>query len=134
MYLLDSNIWLERLLNQAKSEEVGKFLNTIHSQNLFMTDLSFHSVGIILDKLNKRELLMSFVHDTFIYGAVQLINVMPSNTTEVIKFIELFNLDFDDAYQYTAAEKYNLQIVSFDTDFDKTERGRKTPAQILSQQ
>jgi hypothetical protein len=40
------------------------------------------------------------------------------------------NLDFDDAYQYSAAEKYNLTIVSFDSDFDRTPRGRKTPAEI----
>jgi len=41
-----------------------------------------------------------------------------------------FQLDFDDAYQYVAAEKYNLTIISFDNDFDKTERGRKTPEEI----
>ena len=29
-----------------------------------------------------------------------------------------FRLDFDDAYQYTAAQKYNLTLLSFDTDFD----------------
>jgi len=29
------------------------------------------------------------------------------------------------------AEKHNLAIISFDTDFDRTERGRKTPAEIL---
>jgi predicted nucleic acid-binding protein len=44
---------------------------------------------------------------------------------------ERFNLDFDDAYQYTAAEKYDLTLVSFDSDFDHTERGRKTPAEVL---
>lgn len=26
MYLVDTNIWLERLLGQAKSDEVGQFL------------------------------------------------------------------------------------------------------------
>jgi len=41
------------------------------------------------------------------------------------------HLDFDDAYQYVAAEKHNLTLVSFDADFDRTERGRKTPAQML---
>jgi len=41
-----------------------------------------------------------------------------------------FGLDFDDAYQYTAAEKYNLTLLSFDTDFDRTARGRKTPATV----
>ena len=44
--------------------------------------------------------------------------------------MQRFNLDFDDAYQYVAAEKFNLEIVSFDSDFDRTERGRKTPDQV----
>jgi len=30
-----------------------------------------------------------------------------------------------------AAEKHDLTLVSFDTDFDRTERGRKTPAEAL---
>ena len=38
-----------------------------------------------------------------------------------------FGLGFDDAYQYVAAERCGLTIVSFDRDFDRTERGRKTP-------
>jgi len=45
--------------------------------------------------------------------------------------MEKFKLDFDDAYQYVAAEKYDLIIISFDADFDITERGRKTPKEIL---
>jgi hypothetical protein len=44
-----------------------------------------------------------------------------------------FNLDFDDAYQYVAAEKHDLTLVSFDADFDRTDRGRKTPADILGE-
>ena len=44
---------------------------------------------------------------------------------------ERFNFDFDDAYQYVTAEKYGLTLVSFDTDFDHTEQGRKTPGEIL---
>jgi len=42
-----------------------------------------------------------------------------------------FNLDFDDAYQYAAAEKYILTLVSHDRDFDGTELGRTTPAKVL---
>jgi predicted nucleic acid-binding protein len=45
--------------------------------------------------------------------------------------IKQFNLDFDDAYQYVAAEKHDLTIVSFDSDFERTGRGRKTPAEVL---
>jgi predicted nucleic acid-binding protein len=42
-----------------------------------------------------------------------------------------FNLDFDDAYQYAVAEKHGLNIVSFDADFDRTEKKRKVPGQEL---
>ena len=30
-----------------------------------------------------------------------------------------FKLDYDDAYQYALAEKDNLILVSFDSDFDR---------------
>jgi hypothetical protein len=50
----------------------------------------------------------------------------------VIKVAQKFNLDFDDAYQYAIAEKRGLTLVSFDKDFDHTDRGKKTPAEILS--
>jgi len=51
----------------------------------------------------------------------------------LIRIVHQFKLDFDDAYQYLAAELNDLTIVSFDKDFDKTELGRKTPSQILKQ-
>ena len=50
----------------------------------------------------------------------------------LIKNTKEFKLDFDDAYQYTLAEKHDLSLVSFDKDFDKTERGRKTPIEVLN--
>jgi predicted nucleic acid-binding protein len=49
----------------------------------------------------------------------------------VINASEDFELDFDDAYQYVVAEKYNLTIVSFVDDFDRTGRVRRTPGEIL---
>lgn len=34
MYLVDTNIWLERLLGQANSDEVGAFLDHVPSNEL----------------------------------------------------------------------------------------------------
>ncbi|MCX7855996.1 MAG: hypothetical protein N2556_08525 [Anaerolineae bacterium] len=45
--------------------------------------------------------------------------------------MQRFGLDFDDAYQYVAAEKYGLTLVSLDADFDRTPLGRRTPGQVL---
>ena len=131
MYLLDTNVWLERLLNQEKAEEVGEMLDSISSENLYITDFALHSVGVILCKLNKKEAFIKFIEDLFVNSAVNLIHIEPQNMKDIIATIDKFNLDFDDAYQYVAAEKYALTIISFDTDFDRTERGRKTPAEVL---
>ena len=120
MYLVDTNIWLERLLEQERSEE-----------KLFITNFSFHSISIILTKLRKFKILTTFIHDVFIKGEVSLISLAPKDVLEIIPVMDKFKLDFDDAYQYVAAEKYDLIIVSFDEDFDITERGRKTPIEIL---
>ena len=131
MYLVDTNVWLERLLDQARSAEVGQFLDSIPSEQLFITDFAFHSVGVILSKLQRREALLRFVQDAFIDGAVVLLHLEPEDTQSLVHVIERFNLDFDDAYQYVAAEKHNLTLVSFDSDFDRTQRGRKTPVAVL---
>lgn len=49
----------------------------------------------------------------------------------LVDAVKRFHLDFDDAYQYVAAERYNLTIVSFDSDFDRTDKGHKTPAELV---
>lgn len=41
MYLLDTNIWLERLLEQERAEEVGQLLERLSSDELLITDFSF---------------------------------------------------------------------------------------------
>ncbi len=132
MYLVDTNVWLERLLDQTRFEEVRNFLDHTPSERLFITDFAFHSIGVVLSRLNRLEALLRFVQDAFMDGAVVLIRLEPEDTQRLVRVIEQFNLDFDDAYQYVAAEKYNLTIVSFDSDFDRTERGRKIPAEVLS--
>ncbi len=130
MYLLDTNVWLERLLDQERSNEVGQFLDRVSSEQLFITDFAFHSIGVVLTKLNKMDGLIRFVKDAFIEGATVLVHLEPEDIQGVIDVIERFNLDFDDTYQYVAAEKYGLTLISFNSDFDRTERGRKLPSQF----
>lgn len=57
-------------------------------------------------------------------------------STDQICYILVYNIGNGsnlDAYQYVAAEKQNLTIISFDKNFDKTKQGRKTPAEALKQ-
>lgn len=131
MYLLDTNIWLERMLDQARSEEVGQLLDQVPSDQLSMTDFSLHSIGVILHRLNRQDEFLRFVQDVFIDGAVGLISLEPADMERLVAVGDHFGLDFDDAYQYVAAEMYDVELVSFDGDFDRTERGRITPGEIV---
>lgn len=105
MYLVDTNVWLERLLEQERAEEVKRFLGSVSSDQLSITDFSFHSIGMILNRLNRREGLLRFVQDTLIDGAVRLIRLNPVATQRQVNVIERLRLDFDDAYQYVVAEQ-----------------------------
>jgi len=131
VYLVDTNVWLERLLDQSRSEEVSRFLEQTPTDRLFVTDFALHSIGVVLRRLDRFEAFGRFVQDVFIEGAVGLTRLGPEDMQRLVAVAERFNLDFDDAYQYLAAEKHNLAIVSFDGDFDRTKLGRRTPLQLL---
>ena len=59
MYLADTNIFLEALLEQEKASEVCSFLESTDLEKISMSDLSLHSIGIILFRLEKFELFTS---------------------------------------------------------------------------
>jgi len=131
MYLIDTNIWLERLLNQKRSGEVGSFLDRIPSNHLFITDFSFHSIGVVMGRLDKMNAFLNFINDIFIYGAVSIVRLDHKDMKRLAQVMERFKLDFDDAYQYTAAEKHAITLVSFDGHFDNTELGHKSPYEVV---
>lgn len=132
MYLVDTNIWLERLLAQAKAAEVAEFLSRVPSNELSITDFAFHSICVIMARLKREAALLNFVQDVFVNGTVALVSLLPEETPDIVDAMKKFNLDFDDAYQYVAAEKYSLVLVSFDDDLNGTPRGKRTPSEVIA--
>ncbi len=104
MYLVDTNVWLERLLNQDKSDQVGRFLNDVSPRDLFITHFAFHSICVILTRLARTEVLLDFVQDVFVEGTVNVVSIKPSDTRALLEAIGAYKLDFDDSYQYVAAD------------------------------
>ena len=130
MYLVDTNIFLEALLEQNKAQEVRSLFQKIDLEEMFITDLSLHSMGIILFGLGKFELFSSFLDDMIVDG-IEILSLQSVELKSLHGIAQSFNLDFDDAYQYSVAEKYNLQLISFDQDFDRSKRKKKEPSEIL---
>jgi hypothetical protein len=106
-------------------------LGTYDSAEFWITDFAFHSICLILFRLNHKDALRRFVHDAFVDGSVTLVQLSPDDTERIIEVVDQFRLDFDDAYQYVVAEKYQLTLVSFDSHLDATPLGRKTPSDLL---
>lgn len=130
MYLVDTNIFLEALLRQERTDEVQSFLQSVDLNTIFITDFSVYSIGIALFRLKNVTLFTRFVEDMIVDG-IRILSLTLEDLKTLNQPIQKFNLDFDDAYQYTAAVRYNLQLISFDRDFDQTDRERKEPIDIL---
>lgn len=124
VYLIDTNVFLEVILKQEKSNQVKSFLN--NNTNIAITDFSIHSIGILLFRKNQGNSFLSFLTDLS-DNNTQIIKLGLTGLSNVKSVAEKFSMDFDDAYQYTASKGYDLIIVSFDKDFDKTDLKRIEP-------
>jgi len=130
--LIDTNVFLEIILEQENAGQAKDLLQRTREHELFITDYSLHSIGLLLFRRKRHDVFKSFLRDLAIRAGMTVISISLDRMEAVIDVAQKFRLDFDDAYQYVAAEEQGLILVSFDADFDRTTRGRKTPAAILN--
>jgi uncharacterized protein len=129
--LVDTNVFLEILLAQAHADEAKELLRKVGQHDFFISDFALHSIGLILLRQRKPEVFRRFLADVIVHAGVVQLSLSPLEMGEVINAAASFRLDFDDAYQYAVAERYGLEIVSFDGDFDRTAKGRVSPVTIV---
>jgi len=129
--LLDTNIFLEILLEQEKAEEAKSLLRRVEEHDFYSSDYALHSIGLALFRRKKHDAFRQFVNEMLIDAGIGLLSLDAEDMSAVSNASEKFNLDFDDAYQVSISNKYDLKVVSLDSYFDRTERGRFTPAQLL---
>lgn len=116
MILADTNIFLEILLKQDKKEDCKDFLDQ-NTGDIFISDFSLHSVGVVCFRKKKEEIFQKFVDD--ILPQIDFLTLPIDEYSEVIENKKKFNLDFDDSYQYTIAKRFDLKIATMDKDFKR---------------
>ncbi len=126
-YLFDTNIFLEIFLSQENSELSKSLINNKNLNTIFISDFSLHSVGVILSRKNKSEMFEAFIDDILMSNKFKVLSVSIDKMPNIIKNINLHNLDFDDAYQLTISTIYNLGIVTYDKDFNKIDINSISP-------
>ena len=74
MYLIDTNIFLEILLDQEKSEECQHLLLNINQSDIpfYVSSFALHSVEVIMARNNKLKDLNSFLTDINISRIMRL--------------------------------------------------------------
>jgi predicted nucleic acid-binding protein len=132
MYLLDTNILLELLLNRQHAAKVMQFLSSEVFQ-CQVSDFSFHSIGLHLFTKNKKALFSRFAKDIFKQGGLRITSLSPDYVPLLVEISDTYELDFDDAYQYAIIQSQDLILISYDKDFDRTPHKRKTPEDIINQ-
>ena len=129
--LVDTNIFIEVLLNQASAGDARIFLENRKGHELYISDFALHSIGLLLFRHKQHQVFRQFLQDVIDRSGVGMVSLSAPEMDAVVDTATKFNLDFDDAYQYSAARRYGLLIVSFDADFDRTTEGRLLPTDAL---
>lgn len=81
--------------------------------------------------MKKPEIFQIFINDLFFNAKIQLASLDFPDFTILIDNVNLYNLDFDDAYQLTISQKMDLTIVTFDKDFEAKGIKKKSPEEVL---
>jgi predicted nucleic acid-binding protein len=129
--LIDTNVFLEIILDQEKAEQSKTLLENTKDHEFFISDYSLHSIGLLLFRRKQHDIFKKFLIDMISNAGMKVIGLTAENMQAVVNAAHEFNLDFDDAYQYTVSQKNDLTIISFDSDFERTERGRKSPQELI---
>jgi len=66
--LLDTNIFLEVILEQADATSARAVLGSIATNELFVSDFTIHSIGLLLFRRGRAEVFDSVVQDLMAGG------------------------------------------------------------------
>jgi len=113
---------------------VAHFLEQISLDDIFVSDFTIHSIGVILSRYKKLDVFSEFLEDLFVNGQLKQLSLLPSDLFMVISNMREFNLDFDDAYQLSVSQKFDLVILTFDKDFNAKGIRKSTPEEIIQGQ
>jgi uncharacterized protein len=130
-FLLDANVILDKALVRARHAEVDQLFAKLTGDQICVSRFSLHAIAWYMTP-RAPETFRKLCMDLSLAG-VLVVDLALDELSRALDAMTAFKLDFDDAFNVAIAEKHSLTIISFDTDFDRTLRGRKTPAQVLSE-
>ena len=130
LFLVDTNIFVELMLNQEKAADCKELLERISEGSLeaVVTRFSIHSVEVILDDADS---ISVFLRNVEASAGLSVYDTDNEDELAVANTLNKIDLDFDDALQYFVAKKTGADfIVSFDRHFDGLDISRVEPSEL----
>jgi predicted nucleic acid-binding protein len=115
-YLVDTNVFLEILLNQAARRKCEVFLQG-EKGAAWISDFTLHSIGVLLFRQKRTDLFNRFTADTL--PQFSILSLSKAGYSELAKVSTRHGLDFDDTYQFSVARENKLAIATQDKDFQR---------------
>lgn len=115
-YLVDTNLFLEILLNQAGRKKCEVFLQG-EKGAAWISDFTLHSIGVLLFRQQRSDLFQKFVAD--VLPPFTILSLSETGYAQLAEVNLQHGLDFDDAYQFLVADENNLAIATQDKDFQR---------------
>ena len=94
--LVDTNVFLEILLNQAGRKKCEAFLQG-EKGAAWISDFTLHSIGVLLFRQKRSELFDRFTADTL--PQLSILSLSEAGYSRLAEVNTRHGLDFDDAYQ-----------------------------------
>jgi len=136
MLLIDANIFLELMLDQARAEECERFLEEVEegTREAAVTDLTLDSVLIIMEDRGKdASELATFISSIATYRGLRLYWLSLVDRLQATAHMSRTGLDFEDSATLEAGRRLSVEgIVSFDKDLDGLEVPRLEPKDQLT--
>lgn len=82
--LIDTNVFLEIILEQQRSDEAKTLLSRADAHELFVSDYSLHSIGLLLFRRRQHDVFQSFLRDLTVNANVALATLAAGDMQAVI--------------------------------------------------
>jgi uncharacterized protein len=119
--LIDTNIFLEVFLNQAKANDCLNFLEKVDRGELqgFVTDFTIHSIAVVLERAGRGDFMPQVFASLSSFQGLTLLHASLLEHLEIALLATQLGLDFDDAYQAFFAQRMKVPVISYDRHFNR---------------
>ena len=90
--LIDTNIFLEVLLEQVQANDAQALLATVEAHEFFISDFSLHSIGLLLFRRKQFPVFRDFLEDVVSHARMTVILLSASDLESVVQSAQKHNL------------------------------------------